>query len=132
MKTSFLKMSVPVLALGFVLMPQVNTQAYIALKAPASEEQQQAGKPVTGTLELGPYQKQLDALEEDLQALVAELGDEETISFEQYQEYQTILDGLIMKLNTVSQEIESESPAINHNFQKLLIVQEKIHEIDVK
>ncbi|WP_142825968.1 hypothetical protein [Planococcus soli] len=132
MKTSFLKMSVPVLALGFILMPQVNTQAYIALKAPATEEQRQAGKPATGILELGHYEKQLDALEEDLQALVAELGEEETISFEQYQQYQTKLDELIMELNTMSQEIESESPAVGHNFQKLLIVQEKIHEIDVK
>ncbi|ANU10217.1 hypothetical protein BBH88_07830 [Planococcus antarcticus DSM 14505] len=130
MKTSFLKMSVPVLALGFVLMPQVDTQAYMALKAPASEEQKLDDKP--GAVSLGPYEKKLDALEKNLQSLVAELDDEETISFEQYQEYQSTLDGLILELNTVSQEIESESSALNQNFKELLIVQEKIHEIDVK
>ncbi|EIM05305.1 hypothetical protein A1A1_16930 [Planococcus antarcticus DSM 14505] len=130
MKTSFLKMSVPVLALGFVLMPQVDTQAYMALKAPASEEQKLDDKP--GAVSLGPYEKKLDALEKNLQSLVAELDDEETISFEQYQEYQSTLDGLILELNTVSQEVESESSALNQNFKELLIVQEKIHEIDVK
>lgn len=133
MKTSFLKMSVPVLALGFVLMPQVDTQAFMALKAPVSEEPKRAYKPGTGILEsLGPYEKKLEELEEDLQALDAELDDEESISFEQYQEYQSVLDGLILELNTVSQQVESESPAINQNFKELLIVQEKIHEVDVK
>lgn len=133
MKTSFLKMSVPVLVLGFVLMPQVDTKAYMTLKIPASEEQKRTDKLKAEVSEsLGPYEKQLDALEEDLQALVEELDEEETISIEQYQEYQSTLDGLILELSTVSQEIESESPVINQNFHELLIVQEKMYEIDVK
>ncbi|MBT2571232.1 hypothetical protein [Planococcus sp. ISL-110] len=133
MKTLFLKMSVPVIALGFVLTPYVDTQAYMAIKNPASEEQKLSYEPGAGVLErLGPYEKQFDALEEDLQALITELDGEETISFEQYQQYQSTLDGLLQELNTLSQEIESESPAINQNFKELLLVQEKMHGIDVK
>lgn len=133
MKTSFLKMSVPVLALGFVLTTQVDTQAYMALSLPVSEEQQQSYEPGAGVLErLGPYEKQLAELEEDLQALIKELDSEETISFEQYQQYQSTLDGLIQELNTVSQEIEAESPVIADNFRNLLTVQEKMVGIDVE
>ena len=133
MKTSLFKMSVPVLALGFVLTTQVDTQAYMALTTPASEEQQPSYEPGAGVLErLGPYEKQLAELEEDLQALIAELDGEETISFDQYQQYQSILDSLIQELNTVSQEIEAESPIITKNFKNLLMVQEKIVGIDVE
>ena len=133
MKTSFLKMSVPVFVLGFVLTTQVDTQAYMATNAPASEKQKLAYEPGAGVLErLDPYEKQLAELEEDLQALIAELDGEEAISFEQYQEYQSTLDGLIAELNTVSQEIEEASPAVNNNFKELLVVQEKIHGIDVR
>lgn len=133
MKTSFLKMSVPVLALGFVLTTQVDTQAYMALSPPVSEEQQQSYEPGAGVLErLGPYEEQLAELEEDLQALIKELDSEETISFEQYQQYQSTLDGLIQELNTVSQEIEAESPVIVDNFRNLLTVQEKMVGIDVE
>ena len=134
MKTSFLKMSVPVFALGFVLTTQLDTQADTALNAPtAAEKQKQAYEPGAGVLErLGPYEKQLAELEEDLQALIAELDGEEAISFGQYQEYQSTLDGLIQELNTVSQEIEEASPAVNNNFRNLLVVQEKIQMIDVQ
>lgn len=133
MKTSFLRMSVPVIALGFVLTPLVNTQAYMAMKTSASEEQKISYQPGAGVLErLGPYEKKMDALEEDLQALITELDGEETISFEQYQQYQSTLDGLIQELNTMSQKIETESPAVKQNFKELLLVQEKMHGIDVK
>ena len=133
MKTSFLRMSVPVIALGFVLTPLVDTQAYMAMKTSASEEQKMSHQPGAGVLErLGPYEKKMDALEEDLQALITELDGEETISFEQYQQYQSTLDGLIQELNTMSQKIETESPAVKQNFKELLLVQEKMHGIDVK
>lgn len=133
MKTSFLKMSVPVFALGFVLTTQVDTQAYMAINAPASEKQRLAYEPGAGVLErLGPYEQQLAELEADLQALIEELDGEEAISFEQYQDYQSTLDGLIHELNTVSQEIEEASPALNANFRELLQLQEQIHGIDVQ
>ena len=133
MKTSFLKMSVPVFVLGFVLTTQVDTQAYTATNAPASEKQKRAYEPGAGVLErLGPYEQQLVELEEDLEALIEELDGEETINLEQYQDYQSTLDGLIYELNTVSQEIEEASPAINDNFKDLLMLQEKIHGIDVQ
>lgn len=133
MKTSLLKLSVPVLALGFVLTTQVDTQAYMAMTAPASAEQQPSYEPGAGVLErLGPYEKQLAELEEDLQALITELDGEETISFEQYQQYQSTLDSLIQELNTVSQEIATESPIVTENFKNLLMVQEKMVGIDVE
>lgn len=130
MKTSFLKMSVPVFALGFVLTTQADTRAFVT--APASEQQKPAYEPGAGVLErLGPYEEQLSELEEDLEALLADLDGEETISFEQYQQYQATLDRLIQELNTVSQEIEEESPVITENFKDLLMVQEKMYGIDV-
>ncbi len=133
LKTSLLKMSVPVLTLGFVLTTQVDTQAYMALTAQAPEEQKPSYQPGSGVLErLGPYEKQLAELEEDLQVLIQELDGEETISFEQYQQYQSTLDGLIQELNTVSQEIEAESPAVADHFRNLLAVQEKMVGIDVE
>lgn len=130
MKTSLLKMSVPVFALGFVLTSQVDTQAYPSLKVPAFEEQQRAYKWEASSLE--SHEKKLDALEQDLESLIAELDGEETISFEQYQKYQSTLDGLIQELSAVSKEIDSQSPTINQNFKELLVAQEKMHGIDVK
>lgn len=129
MKTSLLKMSVPVFALGFVLTSQVDTQAYPSMK-PAFEEQQRAYKSAIGSL--SHHEKEMDALDRDLESLVAELDGEETISFEQYQKYQSTLDGLIQKLSRVSQKTDSQSPAIKQNFKKLLSVQEKMYGIDVK
>ena len=126
-------MSVPVFALGFVLTTQVDTQAYVATNAPASEKQKLAYEPGAGVLErLGPYEQQLAELEADLQSLIEELDGEETISFEQYQDYQSTLDGLIHQLNTASHEIGEMSPAVNANFKELLLIQEQIYGIDVQ
>ena len=132
MKTSFLKMSVPILALGFVLTPQIETETYLAMTIPAFEGQKPSYVPGAGVVErLGPYEKQLADLEEDLETLLADMDGEETISFEQYEQYQSSLDELIRELNTMSQEIEADSPAITNNFEDLLMVQQKLYEIDV-
>lgn len=133
MKTSFLKMSVPVLALGFVLTTHMDTAANMAMTTPASEGQKPSYVPGTGVIErLGPYEKQIADLEEDLEALLADLDYEETISFEQYQQYQSSLDELIQELNILSQEIEADSPIVTKNFEDLLTVQKKLYDIDVK
>lgn len=78
------------------------------------------------------YEEQLDELEEGLQVLISELDSEETISFEQHQQYQSTLDKSIRELNTLSQEVDATSPTIQTNFTNLLKLQEKIVEIDVE
>ncbi len=78
------------------------------------------------------YEEQLDELEEGLQVLISELDSEETISFEQHQQYQSTLDKSIRELNTLSQEVDATSPTIQTNFTNLLKLQEKIVKIDVE
>lgn len=125
-------MSIPILVIGLFLTTQVDTH-YMAAKAPITKEQQtfdELGAEVSAKLVL--YEEQLADLEKALNRLITKLDQQETISFEQYQHYQLTLDELIQKLNTVSQEIETESALLTNKFEDLLRVQGKIDEIDVK
>lgn len=134
LNSSFSKMSVPIFVLGFVLMTEVETPTFATKKAVVSEEPVYSQEAPTDALtRLGTYEGQLDELEEELQALIAELDKEkEMISFEQYQHYQTTLDTLIQQLNTVSQDMEAEPSVLTKNFKDLLRVQEKMYQLDVK
>lgn len=106
---------------------------YMAAEAPAMDEQQTLNElEAEVTEKLVPYEKQLADVEEALNRLLAALERQEMISFEQYQQYQSTLDELIRRLNTISQEIAAESTLLSNKFEDLLRVQKKIDEMDVK
>ncbi|ALS77959.1 hypothetical protein ACQKDB_11780 [Planococcus kocurii] len=132
MRTLFLKMFIPILFIGLFLTMNVDSH-YMAAEAPAMDEQQTLNElEAEVTEKLVPYEKQLADVEEALNRLLAALERQEMISFEQYQQYQSTLDELIRRLNTISQEIAAESTLLSNKFEDLLRVQKKIDEMDVK
>ncbi|OHX52583.1 hypothetical protein BB777_03510 [Planococcus faecalis] len=125
-------MFIPILFIGLFLTMNVDSH-YMAAEAPAIDEQQTLNElEAEVTEKLVPYEKQLADAEEALHRLIAKLERQETISFEQYQQYQSTLDELIRRLNTISQEIAAESTLLSNKFEDLLRVQKKIDEMDVK
>lgn len=121
MKTLFLKTSIFILAMGFVWMTQLNTQAYQLKKSPASYEMSEI---------LIPYENQLMELEEKLRILSAQIEGENTMSFDQYKHYQSTLNELIQDTTIISRETEPMN--LTNQFEQLVIVQKTLQEIDVK
>ena len=118
----FLKISIPILTIGFLLTTQPGTQAYRIQEAPAPNYEWK---------EIGtPYENQLTELDKEIRIQNAQLDRENTISFEQYDQYQSTLTNLLQDATSISREVEAIS--LTAQFEQLVIIQKKIQEIDVK
>ncbi|MCH4824687.1 hypothetical protein [Planococcus halocryophilus] len=103
-------------------MTQLNTQAYQIKESPASYERSELPT---------PYENQLmEELEEKLRILSAQIEGENTISFDQYKQYQSTLNELIQDTTTISRETEPMN--LTNQFEQLVTVQKTLQEIDVK
>lgn len=102
-------------------MTQLNTQTDQIKDSPASYEMGEI---------LIPYENQLMELDEELLILSTQIDGKNTISFDQYKHYQSILNGLIQDTTTISREIEPMT--LTNQFEQLVTVQKTLQEIDVK
>ncbi|MCH4824690.1 MAG: hypothetical protein N2C11_06035 [Planococcus sp. (in: firmicutes)] len=71
-------------------------------------------------------------IEKDLNKINLELDNPISLSFEEYELYQTTLNDLLQETTIISKENELEPTIIATKFECLLTVQEKLQEIDVK